>query len=75
MSSQTGEVLRVNDFGLCEVALPEGFRTAFTLDKLNGYRGESPRKFGLRKGVKVEVRKDAGGLVESASLVLHAAGS
>ena len=43
MGSQKGEVLRVNDFGLCEVALPGGIRKAFTLDKLNGYLGESPR--------------------------------
>lgn len=70
MATTSATVLRINDFGLCEVAIDEqnGRRRAgFTLDKLVGYRGEPVREFGIWKGVRVIV-EETGGRVDSAKL-------
>ena len=43
MKTTTAKIVRVNDFGLCEVEIPEfDVRTGFTLKKLRGYRGNRP---------------------------------
>ena len=66
-----GKVIRINDFGLCEIAA-EGKRVAFTLDKLPHYAGQPLRDLGLRVGAEVIFESDEEGRVSSAQLV-HAA--
>ncbi len=63
-----GSISRVNDFGLCEVRSEDGVRIPFTLDKLQGYRGQQPDEIGLRVGIKVNLETDAQGRVTSAQL-------
>ena len=64
-----GTVFRINEFGLCEVALAERVRAVFTLDKLADYRGQSFQEFGLREGAEVDINKDKEGRVSSARIV------
>ena len=77
MTAMSASVVRVNDFGLCEVAVDDQNdrrRAGFTLDKLVGYRGEPVREFGIREGVKVVI-EEFDGRVESAKLANAAANS
>ena len=75
MSKDRGRVVRINEFGLCEVKA-KGRRFAFTLDKLPGYAGQPLRDVGLEIGVEVDFESDEDGRVASASLPnAHAAGS
>ena len=67
MSMNKGRVVRINDFGLCEV-VAGGRRFAFTLDKLPGYAGEPLRDLGLQIGVEVDFESDKYGRIASASL-------
>lgn len=68
MSKNKGRVVRINDFGLCEVASPEGMRFAFTLDKLSDYAGQPLRDLGLRVGAEVVFQSDKFGRVASAQV-------
>ncbi len=72
MSKNIGKVIRINDFGLCEVATNERLRVAFTLDKLSGYAGQPLRDLGLKVGAEVVFQSDEHGRVASAE-VAHAA--
>ena len=63
-----GVVVRINDFGLCEVATDAHVRAVFTLDKLSGYAGQPLRELGLKVGTKVILRHDAGGRVTSVQI-------
>ena len=72
MSNNVGKVIRINDFGLCEVATDERLRVAFTLDKLSGYAGQPLRDLGLKVGAEVVFQNDENGRVASAQ-VAHAA--
>lgn len=74
MSERQGKVIRINDFGLCEVAA-EGKRFAFTLDRLPHYAGQPLRDLGLRVGAEVTIESDAKGRVASARVSHAAAGS
>ena len=71
MSENKGQVIRINDFGLCEVAAG-GKRFAFTLDKLPDYAGQPLRDLGLQIGAEVVFESDERGRVASAHLA-HAA--
>ena len=62
-----GFILRINDFGLCEVSA-NGERIPFTLDKLQGYGGQQPKEIGLRVGVVVRLERDAEGRVTAAQM-------
>lgn len=70
MRTAMAKIVRMNDFGLFEVEIPEfDVRTGFTLKKLRGYRGEPPRRLGLKPGAWVKVNlKDDGERIESAFL-------
>lgn len=70
MNEREGTVIRINDYGLCELAAGNR-RVSFTLDKLPNYHGESLRGLGLRVGTKVAFTSDLKGRVHSAR-VLHA---
>ena len=70
MSESEGTVIRINEYGLCELAAGNR-RISFTLDKLPNYRGEPLRGLGLRVGTKVAFTSDPKGRVDSAR-VLHA---
>ena len=63
MSEQKGRIVRINDFGLCEVASVDGRRFGFTLDKLPGYAGQPLRDVGLRVGAEVVFQSDESGRV------------
>ena len=56
-----GTVVRINDYGLCEVATDGHLRAVFTLDKLSGYAGQPLRDLGLKVGTRVLLRHDANG--------------
>ena len=62
-----GSISRINDFGLCEV-LADGERIPFTLDKLQGHRGQRPKEIGLGVGVAVYLERDAQGRVTTAQV-------
>ena len=68
MSESMGKVIRINEFGLCEMAVGEK-RAAFTLDKLAHYAGEPLRDVGLRVGAHVVFKRDQKGRVASARVV------
>ena len=68
MSESMGKIIRINEFGLCEVAVGEK-RAAFTLDKLAHYAGEPLRDVGLRVGAEVAFERDGKGRVASARVV------
>lgn len=74
MSKRRGKVIRINDFGLCEVAA-EGKRISFTLDKLPHYSGEPLRELGLQVGADVLFESDENGRVASARVLNAAVGS
>ena len=70
------EIVRINDFGLCEVTVIDGSRrAAFTLDKIEGYGGQPLGEFGIRVGVQVEFTEDHSGRIQEAHLVHAAAGA
>ena len=62
----TGSISRINDFGLCEVRSNDDVRIPFTLDKLQGYRGQQLNEIGLRVGMAVRLERDAEGRVTAA---------
>ena len=67
-----GTIVRVNDYGLCEVRVDDQNgprRTGFTFNMLAGYRGQPPKEFGIRKGAGVEIEEDNEGRVKSARLL------
>lgn len=68
---QRGNIVRINDFGLFEVELPDRMRAVFTIDKLSGYGGEPYSEIGLTKGAIVEVKVNEDGRVSVAELVSH----
>lgn len=68
MSKNRGRILRINDFGLCEIETEEHRRVAFTLDKLADYAGQPLRDHGLEVGAAVIVESDRSGRVKSAQL-------
>ena len=72
MSDNTGKIIHINEFGLCEV-VSEGTRFAFTLDKLPDYAGQPLRDLGLRVGAKIVFQSDEKGRVASAQVARAAA--
>ena len=60
-----GVIVRINDFGLCEVNTDSHKRAVFMLDKLSGYAGQPLNDFGLRVGTKVYLQQDTSGRVSS----------
>ena len=68
----TGTIVRVNEFGLCEVRV-EGSepprRAGFTLNQLAGYGGQPMKEFGILRGARVELKEDGEGRVKSARLL------
>ena len=70
------EIVRINDFGLCEVmVIGDSRRAAFTLDKIEGYGGQPLGEFGIRVGTQVEFTEDDSGRIQEAHLVHAAVGA
>jgi len=73
-----GTIVRVNEYGLCEVRVEGpsgGIRKIFTLNQLDGYRGQPVRKFGVCRGAVVKLEEGNDGRVRSARLLDAAAHS
>ena len=64
------KIVRINEFGLCEVSVIDGARrAAFTLDKIEGYGGQPLSEFGIMVGAQVEFTEDRSGRIQEAHLV------
>jgi hypothetical protein len=54
LAQRDGVIVRINEQGLGIVEETESHeRFAFSFDKINGYRGESPKEMGLKAGALV----------------------
>ena len=75
-ASVKARIVRINEFGLCEVTvIGEARRAAFTLDKIKGYGGQPLGEFGIRVGAQVEFTEDRSGRIQEAHVVNAAVGA
>ena len=54
---QVGTIVRINGYGLVEVRLENGNRACFGTARLDQYKGESYKKFGLKQGAAVALEQ------------------
>lgn len=72
MSNNTGKIIHIKEFGLCEV-VSKGTRFAYTRDELPGYAGQPLRDTGLRVGAEIVFQSDEKGRVSAAQVARAAA--